>query len=279
MIRDLLVPLTGTGGDATTLSAAVALAGRLQAHLAVVQPFAMPAPTIEPWGMAPDITELYAELRGEAVAYAERFRPVLEREQIRFELRLAESLFLEAPEVAALQARYMDLAVMPSAAAQDQRDRAALRRLFGALLFGSGRPVLVVPPHASLAWPVARAVVAWRPTREAARALHDAMPLLAEDAALDVVVVDPDRGDQGHGDWPGADVGAHLARHGYRIESTALPRQDQTVAGVLLRHAGERGAQLLVAGGYGHSRFREWMLGGTTSELLQSATTPILFSH
>lgn len=279
MIRDVLIPLTGTDGDPHALAAAIALARSLQAHLSVVQPFAMPAPTIEPWGMAPDITELYAELRGEAAAYAERFRAQLEREGVRFDLRLAESLFLEAPDVAALQARHADLSVMVAPIAGEPRDRAALRRLFGALLFGSGRPVLVVPPQARPAWPIARAMVAWTPSREATRALHDALPLLAEGAAIDVVVVDPEHGELGHGDWAGGDIGAHLARHGFRVEATTLSRQDQTIAGVLLRHAVERDAQLLVAGGYGHSRFREWMLGGVTGGLLDATHLPVLFSH
>lgn len=279
MIRDLLLPLTGTDGDAAALAAAIALARPLQAHLSVVQPFAMPAPTIEPWGMAPDITELYAELRGEAVAYAERFRAMLEREGVPFDLRIAESIFMEAPEVAAMQARHADLSIMVAPVTDDARDRSALRRLFGALLFGSGRPVLVVPPRGPLAWPIRRAMVAWAPTREATRALHDALPLLEEGADIDVVAVDPDRGDYGHGDWPGADIGAHLARHGFRVESTTLPRQDQTVAEVLLRHSTERGAQLLVAGGFGHTRFREWILGGATGGLLDATQVPILFSH
>ena len=279
MIRDLLLPLTGTDGDAAAIAAAVALARPLQAHLSVVQPFAMPAPTIEPWGMAPDITELYAELRGEAVAYAERFRAMLEREGIPFDLRIAESIFIEAPEVAAMQARHADLSLMVAPVTDDARDRSALRRLFGALLFGSGRPVLVVPPRVPFAWPIRRAMVAWTPTREATRALHDALPLLEEGAAVDVVAVDPDRGDSGHGDWPGADIGAHLARHGFRVESTTLPRQDKTVADVLLRHATERGAQLLVAGGFGHTRFREWVLGGATGELLGATQVPVLFAH
>jgi len=279
MIRDLLLPLTGTDGDSHALNAAVALARPLQAHLSVIQPFAMTVPTIEPWGMTPDVTELYAEMRGEAVKYAERFRATLEREGVLFDLRLAESLFLEAPEVAALQSRYADLSVMVAPVAGEPRDRTALRRLFAALLFGSGRPVLVVPPHPTFEWPITRAMVAWKPTGEATRALHDAMPLLAEGAAIDVVAVDPDRGDSGHGDWPGADIGAHLARHGFPVESVTLPRQDQSVADVLLRHAVERGSQLLIAGGYGHSRFREWMLGGVTGELLNATQVPILFSH
>jgi nucleotide-binding universal stress UspA family protein len=279
MIRDLFMPLTGTSGDAPALAAALVLAKALPAHLSVVQPFAMPAPTIEPWGMAPDITELYADLRGEAIAYAERFRAGLEREGVSFDLRLAESLFMEAPEVASLQARYADLSVMVAPVGGEPRDRAALRRLFGALLFDSGRPVLAVPPDRSIEWPISRAMVAWMPTREGARALHDALPLLARAATVDVVTVEPERGDFGDGDWPRADIAAHLARHGVRADATTLPRQDQTIAGVLLRHASERGAQLLVAGGYGHSRFREWMLGGVTGDLLGATHVPILFAH
>lgn len=279
MIRDLFMPLTGTSADMPALAAALVLAKSLPAHLSVVQPFAMPAPSIEPWGIAPDITELYAELRGEARAYAERFRVQLEQEGVSFDLRLAESLFMETPEVAALHARYADLCVMVAPVAGEPRDRVALRRLFGALLFDSGRPVLAVPHDRPFEWPIRRAMVAWTPTREATRALHDALPLLAHAAAVDVVTVDPERGDFGHGDWPGADIGAHLARHGIRVETTTLPRQDQSVASVLLRHAAERDAQLLVAGGYGHSRFREWMLGGVTGELLGATQVPLLFAH
>jgi nucleotide-binding universal stress UspA family protein len=279
MIRDLFMPLTGTPGDTPALAAALVLAKALPAHLSIVQPFAMPAPTIEPWGMAPDITDLYAELRGEAIAYSERFRARLEQEGVSFDLRLAESLFMEAPDVAALQARYADMGVTVAPVAGEPRDRAALRRLFGALLFDSGRPVLAVPPDRPIEWPIRRATVAWMPTREGTRALHDALPLLAHAAAVDVVTVEPERGDFGHGDWPGADIAAHLARHGVRVDTTTLPRQDQTIAGVLLRYAAERGAQLLVAGGYGHSRFREWMLGGVTGELLGATHVPILFAH
>jgi len=279
MIRDLFMPLTGTSADDASLAAALAMARALPAHLSVVQPFAMPAPTIEPWGMAPDITELYAELRGEAHAYAERFRARLETQGVSFDLRMAESIFMEAPEVAALQARYADMAVVVAPAVGEPRDRAALRRLFAAMLFGSGRPVLVVPPSRPVEWPIRRAMVAWTPTREATRALHDALPLLANDAHVDVVTVEPERGDFGHGDWPGADVAAHLARHGLRVETTTLPRQDKSIAAVLLQNATERGVQLLVAGGYGHSRFREWMLGGVTGELLGATHVPVLFAH
>jgi nucleotide-binding universal stress UspA family protein len=103
--------------------------------------------------------------------------------------------------------------------------------------------------------------------------------MLCDAATVDVVSIEPRIGDFGHGDWPGADIGTHLARHGLAVNVLTLPRQDQPVATALLGHAAESGAQLLIAGGYGHSRLREWMLGGATSGLLDAAHLPILFSH
>jgi len=279
MIRDLFVPLTGTPGDEKAVPAAIRMASTLDAHVTVAQTVNIPLPTIEPWGMLPSATEMYSALRANATADLERYRPVLEREGVSHELRLAESLFLEPPDTFALHARYADLSVLVAPAGDVLRDAAIIRRFFAALLFQSGRPVMVVPPNHAFEWPLERAMVAWKPTRECTDALHQAIPLLCDAAAIEVVSIEPGIGDFGHGDWPGADIGTHLARHGLAVNVVTLPRQDQTVGTGLLTHAAERGAQLLIAGGYGHSRLREWMLGGATSELLDTAQLPVLFSH
>lgn len=279
MVRDLFVPLTGTPGDGKAVAAAARMAAAVDAHVTVAQTVSTPLPTIEPWGMLPDVTEMYSALRGDAQATLEHFRTALEREGVPYELRLAESLFLEPPDTVALHARYADLGVIVAPVGDLQRDATIIRRFFAALLFQSGRPVMVVPPHHAFEWPIDRAMVAWKPTRECTHALHEAIPLLSGAASIDVVTIEPQVGDFGHGDWPGADIGTHLARHGLTVDVLTLPRQDQTVATALLTHAAESGAQLLIAGGYGHSRLREWMLGGATSELLYAAHLPILFSH
>ena len=130
-----------------------------------------------------------------------------------------------------------------------------------------------------MALPISHAVIAWQPTREAARALHDALPLLREAKTVDVVMIDPVVSESRYGQEPGADIAGHLARHGLQVNVVTHVLRQETVATALLRHAAESGAQLLVAGGYGHSRLREWALGGTTRELLQAISTPILFSH
>jgi nucleotide-binding universal stress UspA family protein len=137
----------------------------------------------------------------------------------------------------------------------------------------------VVPPGFKTHLPARHVVVAWRPTREAARALHDAMPLLHAAETVDVLELDPVGGERGDGPQPGADIAVHLARHGLKVRVVVQKRTGESVAMALLGHVVQSGAGLLVAGGYGHSRFREWALGGVTRELLKSSSVPVLFSH
>jgi nucleotide-binding universal stress UspA family protein len=280
MIHDLMLPITGTTGDDNAVTAAISLAANYGAHVSVVQSVILPLPIPGPWGITPDLmlSEMYVELRAEAAKQEASLRNRLDKESISWEVRVDETKFVEPPSAMALQARYADLSVM-TAPARGADDAARVRAFFSALLFESGRPVLVIPPQHAAELPQRHVVVAWKPCREAARALHDALPLLSEATSVDVVIVDPVVGDKDHGEDPGVDIARHLARHGLTVNVVNRPRNDQTVATALLRHAAESGAQLLVAGGYGHSRLREWALGGTTRELLQAIHLPILFSH
>jgi nucleotide-binding universal stress UspA family protein len=279
MIQDLMLSITGTGGDDSALATAIALASTCDAQLSVVQPVDEPLPFVGPLGTPADFNYvgLRAQLRDEAAASAERFRARLAHQAIAWDVRLNDVRLADPPRAMARQARYSDLVVV--AAPQPGADDGAIARAyFSALLFESGRPVLAVP-HGHDAGPLHRVVVAWKPTRESTRALHDALPLLAKATSIDVVVVDPEVGDAGHGEDPGVDIATHLARHDLRVEVRSVPRAGRTVAAALLAHAAEAGAQLLVAGGYGHSRLREWALGGTTRELLHALHLPVLFSH
>lgn len=279
MIRDLLLPMTHATTEGHGLDAAIALARVFDAHLAVIAPLNLPFPMPYPWGGMADATlaEAYGEVRTQAEESAVQWRMRLDREQVRSDVRVVEAP-MEPPDIVALHARHADLAVMPLPAG-DGHTAMLQREIFNALLLESGRPVLAVPPGAPLALPARSAVVAWQPRREATRALHDALALLQPAATVHVVAIDPQTGPQGYGDLPGADIAAHLARHGLQVEVIALPSAGRSVAAALLRHAMEWGADLLVAGGYGHTRVREWALGGVTRELSASATLPVLFSH
>ena len=107
----------------------------------------------------------------------------------------------------------------------------------------------------------------------------DALPLLLRARSVELVIVDPRVGEIRHGELPGADIAAHLARHGLRVEVASLPREGASAGEAILRRAREVGAQLLVAGGYGHSRAREQVFGGVTRRLFEHAEVPVLFSH
>lgn len=279
MIRDLLLPMANATTEGHGLDAAISLARAFDAHLAVVAPVNLPLPTPYPWGGVADATlaEAFDEMREETERFAAQWRTRLEHEQISADVRVVEAP-MEPPDIVALHARHCDLAVM-ALPAGDGYVAALQRDVFNALLLESGRPVLLVPPRARLALPARHALVAWQPRREATRALHDALALMQPAATVQVVAVDPQSGLRGHGDIPGADIAAHLARHGLQVEVTALPSGGRSVASALLRHATESGADLLIAGGYGHTRMREWALGGVTRELSSSATLPVLFSH
>ena len=280
MFKDLVLPITGTAGDANALDAAIALAGFSGAHLAVLEMVNLPMPTPDPWGLTPDVTGgLYAKLRDQAQANASDLRTRLGKETVAAEVRITESMFVEPPQTAALHARHADMSVM-AGGCDDAKAETVIHGFFSALLLESGRPVLVIPWRYRIELPPRHVVVAWKPRRESARALHDALPLLQVARTVDVVVVDPDDGELGYGEQPGADVAVHLARHGLEVNVVALKRHpSESVATTLLRHAAASNAQLLVAGGYGHSRLREWALGGTTRELLHALHLPVLFSH
>ena len=127
--------------------------------------------------------------------------------------------------------------------------------------------------------PPRRVVLAWKPAREASRALHDALPLLAQGSEIDVLMIDPQVAEGRHGEQPGADIAAHLARHGFRVNVESMPNEGLSDGENLLRHVQDVGADLLVMGGYGHARWREIVLGGATQVVLEGARSPVLLSH
>lgn len=279
MIRDILVPMTNSPGDTNAVEAALALGKEFGAHIALIEPVNLPAPTPGAWAFTPEtaLSQVYAEIRAAAEQRAARLRVRLSKDTASSEVRLAESLFVNPDHAIALHARYADLALMTSAA--EDIDLPLIRAYFSSLLLESGRPVLLVPAKYRVQAPIRHAVVAWQPTKEATRSLHDAMPLLMKAASVDVLEVGPPRSDLGDGAQPGADIATHLARHDLKVRIVIHEQHGESVATALRRHCEQSSAQLLVVGGYGHSRFLEWVLGGVTRELLQFAEIPVLFSH
>ncbi|AXK71047.1 universal stress protein [Lysobacter sp. TY2-98] len=279
MIRDILLALTDTASDEVALEAAVSLAQSTDARLTVAVPLDRPLATVASYGVTPVVLEQSLTLqRDTAEARAVRFRETLKSRDIVFDVHVAEAHTAAVPHLLALEARYADLVVV-AAAGPKTADTPALHAAFATLLFESGRPVLTIPHDGDVRFPIRRAAVAWRPTPEAARAVHDALPLLPKGAHVDVLVIEPMLGDRDHGQEPGADIAAHLARHGLEVSVQVHPTARGGVGNDLLLTAVESRSDLIICGGYGHSRAREWAFGGATRELLWRSHVPVLFSH
>jgi len=274
LLKDLMVPITGTSGDEDAIGMAVGLARAYRSHLCAWEIVHLPMPIAGPWGMVPDlaIDGLYNELRLQGKNDAERLKIRLAKESVSTEVKLVESLFTDPALTAAYHAQYADLTIV-AASAGDTAEAATTRNFVGALLMESGRPVLMVPAGCKATVPPQRIVVGWRPAREAARALHDALSLLVDAETVELVLVDPSDRE------PEAGIASHLLRHGVEVDVVERASEGRSIESILLERARETDAQLLVVGGYGHSRAHEWALGGVTRGLIKNATIPVFFSH
>lgn len=176
-----------------------------------------------------------------------------------------------------LQARYCDLVVLGQTD-PDEASARALSDLPEYLVLNSGRPVLIVPHAGKFETVGDSVIVAWDGGMEATRAVSNALPLLRRAKNVVVVLFNPSSSADAHGEQPGADIALFLARHDIKVEVM----QQATSIGVgnaLLSLAADLGTDLMVMGGYGHTRFREVLLGGVTQTILETMTVPVLMSH
>lgn len=176
-----------------------------------------------------------------------------------------------------VQARYCDLVVI-SQADPDEPAPATMSDFPEYVILNCGRPVLTIPYAGRFDRVGKRILVAWNASREATRALTAALPLLQQATLVEVAAINPDQDLGAHGEQPGADIAVYLARHGVKV--TSLQENSEIDSGnALLSLAADRSSDLLVMGAYGHSRFREVLLGGATRTVLESMTLPVLFAH
>jgi nucleotide-binding universal stress UspA family protein len=182
-------------------------------------------------------------------------------------------------QVVSRHARYADLTIVGKGGMDDPKHYPD-PFLAEDVVMESGRPVLVVPNAGHFAGFGKRVLVCWNASREAVRAINDAMPLLQLADKVTVLVVNPEKPSSGdHGDIPSADIALYLARHGVKAEATSVKSNQSDVGGIILSRAFDADADMIVAGAYGHSRTREWILGGVTKTLLHETTVPAFMSH
>jgi nucleotide-binding universal stress UspA family protein len=283
-LKDILVHVDEARGYQDRMALAAELARAHAGHLAgvfAIEPIsfsALGASGGQDFAAVEAFQQIEQEHRAARLKVAARlealFQSTLDRVGASGEWRVVEE---HAAAAATLHAHYVDLAVVGQS---DPENPALGSGIPEAVLLGSGRPVLVVPFIGAKAVGK-RVLVAWNAEREAARAVNDALPLMAEAEQVTVLSINPERGIGGEGDLPAADIALHLARHGVKAEAayTHADPEDVSVGDVILSRAADLGADLIVMGGYGHSRAREFVLGGATRTLLRHMTVPVLLSH
>ena len=279
-LKDILVHLDATEAGRHRMQLAADLARRHQADLTGLHAFDVLFPMVlaDSSSGAMLAGQMLDRMRQDAIAAAAgieaSFREQLRRDGIAGEWRMVEGTI---PEQVALNARYADLLVL------GQEDPDATQPAAGATieaaLFSSGRPVPVVPYAGRFESIGRRVLIGWNASREAVRAVHDALPLIAGAEATTVLAVNPRPGIAGHGEEPGADIARHLARHELKVTVERTEAPEIGAGDAILNRAAELQADLLVIGAYGHSRLREMVLGGVTRTLLQEMTVPVLMSH
>jgi nucleotide-binding universal stress UspA family protein len=276
--KDLLVHVDDTRSCAARVQAAIELAVAHEAHLIGVYIVAEPSPAAFVSGyVPPDLMDtLQQHARERAEAALARFTEVASRNQISYETRIDRVLYTAVADALSTNARYADLAIVGQA---DPDDADGPSYLPEEVTLASGRPTLVIPYIGPAKTLGQRVTVAWDASREAARAVNDALPLLERAEGVDVVAVNPSDAPFGHGEEPGADIALHLARHGIEVEVQRIDARDLDVANTILSHIADRGSDLLVMGAYGHSRLRELVLGGVTRTILREMTVPVLMAH
>ena len=276
MIKDLVVSLSvGASRDAAG-PYAISVAEAFGAHVAGIAFSYEPVipPTI--MGTIPaSFVESQREENDRAANDARaKFDEAARRAGVSSESRTLSASLAGSADRFATIARRFDLAVV----GQAEPERAAPEELIVEnALFSSGRPVLIVPYIQKAELTLDRVMVCWDASRNAARAIADAMPFLKRAKTIDVVIVASERIKSD--EIPGADIGQHLARHDLKVEVRRIVSPDTDVASTILSHAADTAADFIVMGGYGHSRLREFILGGATRGMLQAMTLPTLMSH
>ncbi|MGE0666495.1 MAG: universal stress protein [Sphingomonadales bacterium] len=277
MFRDILVPLVNVpeADAASALDGLVRTVGTLEGAatgLAVEIDFAQPV-----YVYADAVAFMYDAFRDAEKAndaHVERLARQFEQHSaaaaVTSDIELVRAFAGDVPGLIARRARLHDLTLF----VVDDGD-SYLRGCIESVIFGAGRPVLVLPRAAS---PVAlkKVVVAWDFSREAARALTDAMPILRQAEAVTLLHVS----DDGAALHPGTPaIQRHLGRSGIDARYVEVARGTLSVHQALEEHARHNDADLVVMGAYGHTRLREFILGGVTRDMLKAPYLPVLMSH
>jgi nucleotide-binding universal stress UspA family protein len=222
------------------------------------------------------LQETLTRAQDEAKAVRRFADDYLNRTEIRWGAETGVAQLADLGRHVAHHARFADMVILPQPYGEDRG--AELEPLVEAVLFEGRAPVLVVPEKGEPVPKPRTIVVAWNESREALAAIRAALPMLRAADIVRVTVIGPPQHGPERSD-PGGLLSQMLARHGVSCEIDVLGKSMTRVSDVLNRHAVDTAADMIVMGAYGHSRFREAILGGATRNMLEQAKVPILMAH
>jgi nucleotide-binding universal stress UspA family protein len=268
----------GSTQDDAELDRAVAICEKLGAHLSVLVLGIAPPPPASPYGVVSN--DIWAgeirEGQAEAQARADAVTAKLDATGLSVTV---ESQYIDRGTVATLAARFARYADLTLVSPQAAGFELMQTWVMNGALFESGRPILLLP-KGPVAFPVVpRVVIAWDASVEASKAVRDAIEPMQKAEEVHAVLIDPVPSFEGHGPEPGHDLATYLARHGIKATVHRLPREGKETGEVLRRTANDLDAGLIVMGGFGHSRLRQRIFGGTTTSMMKGTTIPVLMAH
>jgi nucleotide-binding universal stress UspA family protein len=277
MIKDVMVRLDGTAADDIRLTAAQAISERFNSTIVGLFLNLMPM-------LVADIeTGMFTvpDLIRQAREAGDRLETILAARlkdlDYRTELRRFDVFIEDLADVAAREARSADVfvAMRPNGSNEPFREP---QNLVESVLFGSGRHLFLVPEREPTPPPLNHILIAWNGSREAARALAEAMPYLHKASSVTVVIAgEPIPGDPQ--EMLNDELEAHLKHHDIDAEIRRVKSEDGDHGSAIMHEAKRRKADAIVMGGYGHSRLREWLLGGVTYDLMHESPIPIVIAH
>jgi nucleotide-binding universal stress UspA family protein len=276
MVKYHVVNLTGGHPQDVAADFSLSVARAFSAHVAGV---AFEFEPVIPGDMLGGIPTALIEIQREenkriAEAAVARFEAAAKAAAISAETRIVDASLAGAADLFGRIARRFDFAVV----GQARREQGASEELLiEGTLFGSGRPVIVVPYTQTEPLKVERILICWDGSRPAARAIADAVPFLERAKSIEILVVTGERDKSG--EITGKNMRSHLARHGLQTEIKHITAAGGATQKSILGYVAESGPQFIVMGGYGHSRWREFILGGVTRGILKSMPVPVLMSH
>lgn len=274
-LKDILT-IIDLAGAQPAANYALDLAGRNDAH---VTGLAMAfEPVVPAFAAAPMPVDYLQAAHEQAVSAAKDARAAFEelarRAAVKSESRIADLLTGGPLESVLQHCRTTDLV----AVSQSNPDSPEPMRdlLIETILFESGVPVLLVPYIGAPTGAPKHVLIGWDGSSTAARAVHAALPMLSSAEKITVLLIEKKTRGDGQ---PGAEIATYLARHGLDVTIDVVTNPQAGVADTLLNYVSDHGIDLVVMGGYGHSRMREFLFGGATREILASMTVPVLMAH